>query len=749
MNTDRGIAWVVFGLALLAAALPLAARGQNCTPSQASDWLAAVPMSASSAQIRPADCATVTQTPPDFSWPDMDPAAQYQVTVFYPDGRARTLPAPQNWINWDEVLPAGDYSWQVQATTPSGSQTSAARRFSVASGAVSFLVPDWATLFGRAAAKPHPRALPDPATAQAMIDQRQPGIAMLIATVNGALADPVPAEPTSGSVNDVAVLAQDECRRMLDAALAWLVTSNQAYLTDAGRRAQNLAAWDPHGITGYAAEDSTGSLIAAALALTYDWLYPWIGPGQASQLQAAILARATDMYNDIIGRRPRVAVFPYDAHASETLIYLAVISVLLAGDVPQAETGVRDTLPLALNWISPWGGEDGGYGNGSAYAYWDTGSRLVPWYILRWVVGVDVAQKAWVRNWAQFISYFNPPGSPAGLFGDGSELALNEAWARYAKAYALFAPSPLARWYAAQLSGEDPSALELLLAPPADSTAASYPAGTPDAALLPSIGWVAMHSSLQDPGRVSVYFKSSPYGSYNHSHADQDGFVVYAGGQPLAINSGFFDGYMTPHWWQWYKQTRAHNAITFDGGQGQVVFEQTGQLGAGRISGYLHNVDYDIAQGDATQSYGGALTLAQRSLIYLRPNLIVVYDKLASAIERQWEWNIHALAPATANSDTRISIAYNGQSLCVDLLAGPGMRFSQTNQFTVNPSGTWFPEWHGAFVTTQPSAAAEIIALLRVGCPVTAASAAYSDGAWTVRVGAKTVTIADSGISVQ
>ena len=28
---------------------------------------------------------------------------------------------------------------------------------------------------------------------------------------------------------------------------------------------------------------------------------------------------------------------------------------------------------------------------------------------------------------------------------------------------------PLARWYAAQLSGEDPAALQLLLAPPADS----------------------------------------------------------------------------------------------------------------------------------------------------------------------------------------------------------------------------------------------------------------------------------------
>src|SRR5207244_2887962 len=221
---------------------------------------------------------------------------------------------------------------------------------------------------------------------------------------------------------------------------------------------------------------------------------------------------------------------------------------------------------------------------------------------------------------------------PVGAFGDGAEQALTEAWARFGKAYTLFAPTPLGRWYASQLSGEDPRGFALLLAPPADTSPAPYPAGTPDAALFPSIGWTAMHSSLQDPARVSVYFKSSRYGSYNHSHADQNSFVVNAGGQRLAIESGYYDDYMTSHWWQWYKQTRAQNAITFDGGQGQVVYEESGALGPGVITGYAHQAGYDVVTGDATQAYGGALTRAQRSLVYLRPNLILVYDALASGV---------------------------------------------------------------------------------------------------------------------
>jgi hypothetical protein len=105
-----------------------------------------------------------------------------------------------------------------------------------------------------------------------------------------------------------------------------------------------------------------------------------------------------------------------------------------------------------------------------------------------------------------------------------------------------------------------------------------------------------------------------------------------------------------------------------------------------------------------------------------------------------------------AISDTQISIARNGRSLCIDMLAGPPTRFAQTSQFTVDPVAgfAWVPQWHGAFTSTSPSASAEFIALLRVGCAATAAAASKANGAWTVLAGGRTVTIGDTGaISVQ
>src|SRR5258708_1748264 len=564
-----------------------------------------------------------------------------------------------------------------------------------------------------------------PATAQAMVSQRQPELGMLLSQVNSLLDAPVQVDPTSSSTEAVAAQIGDECQRTLKAALAWLVAGDPAYFSDAVRRAQNLISWDPRGSTGYANVQEASGVIAGTLALVYDWLYPWLDANQRSLLLPPILARGSDMYSYVIGSRARVAIYPYDSHGNLSLTYLALLSVLLAGDLPQAQGALRDSLPLALHWTSPWGGEDGGFGNGTAYATWTTGNLLLAWYALNWTVGVNLQQKAWVRNYGNFLAYFIPPATPAGVFGDGAELALTEAWARFGKAHTRFAPGPLGRWYAAQLSGEDPTALELLLAPPVASGPAPYPVGTPDAALFPSIGWAAMHSSLSDPARVSVYFRSSPFGSYNHSHADQNSFVINAGRQALAIESGYYDGYQTPHWSQWYKQTRAQNAITFDGGQGQVIYENGGQLGPGALTGFAPPSGYDIVQGDAAQSYGGALSKAARAMVYLRPNLILVYDNLASDTARQWEWNIHALNPMTVLSDQSIAIQNNGQSLCVDMLAGPPLRFTQSSQFTADP-GSWSPstpQWHGTFASTGTLGSTEFIALLRVGCASAAASA--------------------------
>ncbi len=742
-----GRATLVISLVCAALGLPMAAHAQtSCVPTTVVDWM--VTGNQLDQDIRPHDCESVQQSPPDFRWPDVISSGSYQVTLTYPDGRTKMLPATQNWLNWDEVLPAGSYSWTV---TYAGSPPSNRRRFSVDANSKPFLVPKMSAVLSAVTAKPHPRSLPDAATLATMRAQRATAVNSLLSGVGSSVNQVLPAPGlTSSDAFNYSKLA-------LNSLMACAYSNQPLYCNDAVRRVMNLASWDPNGPTSYLTPggmDMAARYLTWTVALGYDWLYPSLTAAQRSQLLNTLNVRNGAMYSDIIGTRARIAKYPRDSHANQTLTVVAVISSLLAGDLPIANTWLNNSLPLFVNAVNPWGGDDGGFANGGTYGMWDMGETLPNLIELKYATGIDLAQKAWVRNWGRYLAYFIPHGMQDGsmVFGDGFEMNETEHQARYGKGYTYFSPTPIGRWHMSQLSGEDQTRIEYLMAPPADfSGPQPFPAGTPNALYLPSIGFVAMHSNLAALDRTSVYFKSSPppYGAYNHQHADQNAFVVNAGGKRLAIESGYYDSYKTAHWKEWYHTTKAKNAITFDGGVGQSFYEVGGKMGYGKITSFNSTTDYDIVTGDATQAYGGALTLAQRMLVYLRPNLILVYDNLASATSRQWEWNIHSLFQMTATSDTKATIQNGNESLCVTLLAGPATRFSQTNQFTANPTGTRAAQWHGRFASTTRLPSAEFVTVLNVGCKPFAASASKRDGTWTVALGdLTTVTIEAGGVSV-
>jgi len=387
---------------LLRTALVLAAVGASLAPTAqpgvdadgargAGDWMTAVPLTQSAAATRPADGAVVEQTPPDFSWPAPKAGTHYTLSIEFPDGTARSRATSNNWLNWSEPLPPGDYAWRVAATTPQGTVDSAARTFHVAPHAVQFVVPDADVLVARARAKPHPRALPDKPLLGALLTERAQDFALLAQQVEAGAADAAAhrREPV-GDLAEVESRTFAALDRALALLLAYAATPDQHRYAQALEHALALAAWDPHGSTSYARADQAARGVAATLALAYDLLESRLDRTQRATLLAAIETRVDDLYRGVLGDDARLAVQPYDSHGNQTLFYVAMMSTLLVGDIPAAESWLRDTLPLALNWLSPWGGEDGAFANGTAYAQWTTGDLLIAWYVLRSSVGIDV-----------------------------------------------------------------------------------------------------------------------------------------------------------------------------------------------------------------------------------------------------------------------------------------------------------------------------------------------------------------------
>jgi hypothetical protein len=308
----------------------------------------------------------------------------------------------------------------------------------------------------------------------------------------------------------------------------------------------------------------------------------------------------------------------------------------------------------------------------------------------------------------------------------------------------------MTRWYAGKVPGRRPNGFIQVFPP------AAYPVDELEIGLLPkathfgTVGWTAMHSSLEDRARVSVYFKSSRYGAFNHSHADQNSFVLHAQGRPLLIDSGFYDFYGSAHGAGWYRQTQAHNAVTFDGGQGQTP----GDAGAiGKILDFYHSDVLDYVTGESAPAYKGALSQALRTLVYLRPNHLVVYDALAAPVARRWEWNMHALGEFKQEESGRVNLEVGGMKLCVDMQSTAPFGFTQTDQFSVRPEfrtpaeAVLQKQWHGRFGSLTPSREAAFIAVLSVECDANMPVITPLDRhGYQIRFGGQAVQVTPDGV---
>jgi hypothetical protein len=102
-----------------------------------------------------------------------------------------------------------------------------------------------------------------------------------------------------------------------------------------------------------------------------------------------------------------------------------------------------------------------------------------------------------------------------------------------------------------------------------------------------------------------------------------------------------------------------------------------------------------------------------------------------------------------AKPDGRVAVRKGKAAMCVEMLASPGVAFTQTDRFTVPPAGKRAAQWHGTFATTEKTREAQFVTLMRIGsdcAPGDApASARRVGGRWEVKVGARALHLGGDG----
>jgi hypothetical protein len=237
------------------------------------------------------------------------------------------------------------------------------------------------------------------------------------------------------------------------------------------------------------------------------------------------------------------------------------------------------------------------------------------------------------------------------------------------------------------------------------------PTALPTSRVFRGVGQAFLNSGLLGAkDNVSLLFKSSPFGTQSHGYEAQNAFQLSAFGQRLFVSSGERDVYGSDHHKGWMWETKSVNSITV-GGKGQIKHSP---LAVGRITAFHTSAGFDYLQGEAGRAYDPALKRFTRSILFVKPELIVILDRLEADTPQTFEWLLHAPTPMTIHGQDDIRVENQNASARVSFLAPAGLKLSHTDRFAPPPrERVKLTQYHLTAQTAAPARKQRFVTILR------------------------------------
>lgn len=595
------------------------------------------------------------QNSPDFTWPRVPRATAYDLIVCadeaLTDIKYEKRGITANYYNFPHTFEPGTYWWSVRYHCGEGiSEWSPASRFLLVPDAYEFVLPEMGNVV-EMIPESHPRLV---ITRDGLEEFRQikytTGKAYyenLKATVARYMASPYPEEPYDVKDSDYRNFSLAIYNKCINGGILYMIDGDKEVGNWVAGLICKVAAWDLNGPSRYSRNDLSFRDILVGLAVGFDYVYDCFTPAQRTAVAESIDKRMRIQERPSDGLTSDVPYEvpdnPFRSHGFSAVSQLLEASVATLGDVPFAKEFLEKYLPIWISIAPEWGWEDGGWANGTGYARWGTVPSSSLQYTLYKMGIVNLGAKAYMKNHWKYNMYFlgNQYGA---AFGDESSGVFETNFATYNNYLNKFVGNPYARWQNEKYSMNPNPAFDLYFLSSMTDVPAKAPVDQPRSIIMKDIGWGALHSDLLNAEeRISLYFRSSRYGSYNHSHADNNSFTIVAYDRELAADTGYYDAYNSNHYNGYYQTSHAHNTITFDKGTGtQVKFkmEETAHP-----CNFLTHPDFDLIGGSAYDAYNyewtsiwghisenlGKLERFERNIIYIRPDQYLIIDDLKKA----------------------------------------------------------------------------------------------------------------------
>jgi hypothetical protein len=636
------------------------------------------------------------ENPPRFAWlPTLDETSAYVLEVSrseqFADGTTRRFPDIQRtYFTPDCPLEPGTHTWRYavwdRTEGKPASNWSGARSFSIPEGLSPSPLPSSAARLARGA-KSHPRLWLDPAGLKAFSESvagdpahnhfdrflEQSVTPFLTRDIHPEVAPDPGGKRTAPLWRQIYIDCQECLYAVRHLAIAGRVLGDEAMLDRAKDWLLALAHWDPAGTTSRVYNDEAAFRIAGALAWGYDWLHDRLSDDERRIVRAALVVRCRDLHMHIF-QMARIHIFPYDSHAIRFLsAALIPCAIALLHDEPEAQVWLDDTVEFLFSIYPPWGGADGGWAEGPHYWTLGLAYLLDAAGLLKNYLGIDLLARPFFRATLDFALYTKAPGGRRVAFGDDSTMGdLPSLKLGYnVRRLALETGNGWGQWYFDRLKRDDPGTAKLfynygwwdfvfddmVTAHDAGTLAPRIPTDLSALRVFHDVGWVAVQHHMHDPAKHwQLLFKSSPFGSLSHSHADQNAFLLRACGEDLAIQSGHYVAFNSAMHRNWRRQTVSKNAILI-GGRGQYADEDKARskAAAGRIVEAREDNGVIFMRGDATVAYR-TLTPSVRSAVrdihVVGDRYLVVIDRVDLDEALPLQWLLHSEHPITAGGTT-------------------------------------------------------------------------------------------------
>jgi hypothetical protein len=677
--------------------------------------------------------------PPAFRWP-LGRGGPYELQIARTADfeRATNVAAGQDTFHRPpEPMNAGEWYWRVRTT---GGEWGAAVRFRIPEDAVQWPIGSWSGALDRIP-REHPRLWVRPRDIRSLREKAAGPLKDYIARwkhsasryLNEPLPldkdKPVPEAATFEARTALRVSSLTDAYKTTDPAaelaFLYLVTGDEQFGAEAQRRALAAARLDVDGYTSLRVSDFANGSIIEGVARVYDALYAILSEDERRLMREMLRARCARTFAHY---RPALEQRSFNAHAwQRTLMQAAAGALAIYGEVPEAREWLDWSLRLSAATFPWWGGRDGGSAEGAGYYLTGALSSLALRDFFFTATGVDLAVNPWFRGNARYLIYSHPPQGLRSSFGDNNNA--RSAPGAVQKLMGLRLAEMFGDGCAAAYAGGIPDELPVgrsawLVAAwaPFSKPGACDLRDLPPAAAFRDIGVVLMHSAMADPRRnIFFEFKSSPYGSHNHAHADQNSFNLAVAGDPLIVDSGYYAEYGDAHHTGYTVRTKAHNAILIDGeGQAHRNLDAYGQ-----IARFEQGDGFSYALGRAAQAYHHvAMQRADRHVLWLQPGTFLIADDLAAEDGKphRYEWLLHAASEMHVDEAARTVLVRNGSGRALVTFLAPGdLRLKQTKGFDPPPK-PWmraakrsFPEqWHVTATPSRPAATERFLVAIQV-----------------------------------